>query len=112
MAFTPDGRHAFSSSMDGTVRLWNLDAAEPRQRIFPRKHPYGVTVLAAAPDGKTAVSSGADGRIILWEMASASSLRQWQLPGPVFGAAFAHDGRHLATANGNGTVYILRLSKP
>lgn len=112
VAFTPDGRHAFSSSMDGTVRLWNLDAAEPRQRIFPRKHPYGVTVLAAAPDGKTAVSSGADGRVILWEVASASSLRQWQLPGPVFGAAFAHDGRHLATANGNGTVYILRLSKP
>ncbi len=35
------------------------------------------------------------------------NLREWQLPGPVNGVAA--DGRHLATANGNGTVYILRL---
>jgi ECF sigma factor len=35
-----------------------------------------------------------------------------KLPGYVHGVAFAPDGRHLATVNGNGTVYVLRLAKP
>jgi hypothetical protein len=30
----------------------------------------------------------------------------------VWGLALAPDGKHLATANGNGTVYILRLPAP
>jgi hypothetical protein len=38
--------------------------------------------------------------------------REWTLPGVVHDVAFAPDGRHLATANGNGSVYILRLAKP
>jgi hypothetical protein len=37
---------------------------------------------------------------------------EWRLPGPVYDLAFASDGRHIATANGNGTVYILRLPAP
>lgn len=32
--------------------------------------------------------------------------------GQVHQVAFAADGRHLGTANGNGTVYILRLAPP
>jgi len=31
------------------------------------------------------------------------------LPGPIDKVLFSPDGKHLATGNGNGTVYILRL---
>jgi hypothetical protein len=34
------------------------------------------------------------------------------LPGPILAVGFAPDGRHLAVANANGTMYILRLAKP
>ena len=54
-------------------------------------------------------SAGCDGRIILWDVAAGARRHEWQLPGWVKGVAFAPDGRHLAAANGNGTVYILRL---
>jgi hypothetical protein len=33
----------------------------------------------------------------------------WHFPGPVNGVTFDATGRHLATANANGTVFILRL---
>ncbi len=42
-----------------------------------------------------------------WEVAG-----EWELPGPVQALALARDGRHVATANSNGTVYVLRLPAP
>jgi formylglycine-generating enzyme required for sulfatase activity len=57
------------------------------------------------------VSAALDGRVILSESASGATLREWHLPCPVHSVAFAADGRHLATANANGTVYILRIAE-
>jgi hypothetical protein len=48
--------------------------------------------------------------VILWDVAARKEWRAWKLPGPVHGVVFASDGRHLATANGNGTAYIFRLT--
>ena len=45
----------------------------------------------------------------VWDVEKRNVLKSWELPGGVGAVAFAADGRHLATANGNGTVYILRL---
>jgi WD40 repeat protein len=112
VVFAPDGRSAFSGGLQGTLWRWDLDAAELRHRTFLRWHTQGVLSVAVSPDGKTLASSGQDGRVILWEAASGTRLREWQLPAEAPGVVFAHDGRHLAIANANGTVYILRLAKP
>jgi WD40 repeat protein len=110
VAFSPDGRSAASGDEDGFVRLWDLTATKPRMRALPKWHTNRVHSVAFSPDGKTLVSSGSDGRILLRDAADGSKLREWQLPGPVLGIAFASDARHLAAANANGTIYILRLS--
>jgi WD40 repeat protein len=114
VAFSPDGRYAVSGSSDRTVRLWDLAADQSAGRVFFKWHTDRVLSVAFGPDGKTLASAGADRRIILWDVAAGDKLREWQLPGPVHGVTFTADGRHLATANGNGngTVYILRLAKP
>ena len=51
-----------------------------------------------------------DGGVILWDGQSGERLRAWRLPGAVNAVAWAPDSRHLALANGNGTIYILRLA--
>jgi WD40 repeat protein len=112
LVFSPDGCQAVSGSVDGTVRLWDLAADGSRGRVFLRWHTGWVRSVTFGPAGKTLASAGPDGRIILWDVAAGDKLREWQLPGPVWDVAFAADGRHLATANGNGTVYVLRLAKP
>jgi WD40 repeat protein len=71
-----------------------------------------VTWLEFAPDGKALVSSDYQGEMILWDVTAGDKRLAWQLPGTIQSAAFAPDGRHLATANVNGTVYVLRLPKP
>jgi hypothetical protein len=52
------------------------------------------------------------GELVLWDAVGRKhhQQRRWQqLPGAVLSLAFAPDGRHLITANSNGTAYVLRL---
>ena len=65
--------------------------------------------MAYSPDGQMLVSAGQTGQVILWETMTGSKYREWQLPGQVARITFADDGRHLITANENGTLYVLRL---
>jgi len=109
VAYAPDGRHLLSGSSDATVRLWVLQEDQPKGRVLEGSPRAAITCVAFAPDGKTFAASGQDGRITLWSAATEKPLWQTQLPGAVLGLAYAGDSRHLATANANGTVFILRL---
>jgi WD40 repeat protein len=62
------------------------------------------------PNGTMIASASDDHRVILWETDSGKNRHEWLLPGPVHCVAFAPDGRHLATGNSNGTIYIFRLT--
>ena len=109
VAFAADGSHAASSDDDGFVRLWEMTEAASTVRVLLRWHSSWVRSVAFSPDGKVLASAGGDGRIILWDVAAGKKLHEWQLPGPVPAVRFAPDGRHLAFANLNATIYILRL---
>ncbi|MEK7216233.1 MAG: WD40 repeat domain-containing protein, partial [Chloroflexota bacterium] len=107
--FFPDGRTICTIGPDGSLKLW--DVMRRQDRTWPGKL-QGIARIVIGPDGKSVASCGRDGRVILWDAVTGAKLREWQLPGPVHAVAFAADGRHLATANGNGTVYILRIAPP
>ena len=68
-------------------------------------------VLAISPDDKLLATSSDQGFIYLWDFATGNKIKEWHFPFPVQQVAFAPDARHLAVANGNGTVFILRLNK-
>ena len=94
----------------------DLRGAKPKEvSIFEDSAPFNnydnLTSIAYAPDGKTlACAIGAT--VSLWDVKKAKRLKKWQLPGEVSKVSFAPDGRHLITANANGTAYILRLAPP
>jgi WD40 repeat protein len=97
-----------------SLRLEGSESAirgEQEKRKWPHHQQSRSEIWwgAASPDGQTLASAARDGKVILWEAATGAKYREWQLPGTVYRVAFADDGRHLITANANGTLYVLRL---
>ena len=109
VAFSPDGRYVAAGDNDGFVRFWDVSGTEPKWQPLPKWHTgavRGVAVCPGRPDAGFRRRRWPDHRLGRCDRRRG---REWQLPGGVEGVAFAADGRHLAAANGNGTVYILRV---
>jgi WD40 repeat protein len=115
VAWHPDGRTLASSpSNDGMIRLWDLTTLGEKQTL--RGHTESVMAPAWRADGQLlATVGGADGTLRLWDVTtSPPRTREIRLFPP--GTQWLHDcaitpeGRYLATANPDGTVYVLRLA--
>jgi WD40 repeat protein len=92
---------------DGSLRTFDLQGKTVRVSV---EHAHGDAVegVACGTGGRLA-SCDRMGSVILWRNNGAEKQAEWKLPGTVHGLAFTPDGRYLATANTNGTAYVLRL---
>ncbi|HEY7311489.1 MAG TPA: protein kinase [Gemmataceae bacterium] len=109
--FTPDAETVITACDDGALRLWDVRSSKPRTpaALEPR-HPSVIRAVALSPDGQTLASLDAEGRLMWWETTSWTKRGELRVPFAPRSLAFAPDGRHVATGNDNGTIYILRLA--
>jgi WD40 repeat protein/serine/threonine protein kinase len=93
------------------VRIWDARSGQPLRTLTG--HSHASLWAEFSPDDHSLASSGADGTVRVWEPQTGAAGKTFRL-GPPLGhinqVSFSADGRHLATANGNGTISILRLS--
>jgi WD40 repeat protein len=66
LAYSPDDKLLASSSVDETVRIWDVRTAEEKNKL-PDLVPR-VWSLTFSPDGKTLATGSADGFVRLWEI--------------------------------------------
>ena len=95
------------------ISIWNVDPLHEMQRL--EGHRSQVSSCAWGPDGSFLVSTGwKDGTVRLWDMTSPKPQSKAIALGPIeiLGAALSPDGRYLATANADGTIYVLHPAKP
>jgi WD40 repeat protein len=106
LAFAADGRTLYSAAHDGTIRLWDLETGQARVTL-----DVPTAAVALSPDGQTLAGVGRDGTVRLRDAATGRP-REVIRVGPrgwIAQLVFTPDSRHLVTANGNGTLYVLRL---
>ncbi len=97
---------AFPHVQGGVGMVWDLTETPPRE--YPLTTSAGGFESFFTPDGKLLVVATGHG-IEIHDWAAGRLVRQIPFPGPVTSITLHPDGHHLATVNGNGTVYILRL---
>ncbi len=109
VALTPDSRHAYTASLDGTIRLWDTLTGRQMQKFDD--HRSGVFSLALSRDGTRMVSGDASGQVLLWDVATGVS---WKVGEPTArdqetgmrAVAFSPDGNQIAAASQDGQVRL------
>src|SRR5262249_27244305 len=97
VAFSPDGQHLATASLDDTIQLW--DVATGRRRDALRCQALGAHALAFAPDGQALASTGCDGTVKIWDLRGGRVRATRRGYGHL---AFSPDGRTLAAQNCDG----------
>jgi WD40 repeat protein len=100
---------------DSLIRHWGLAPTTALPAL--RGHIGGVAACAWRADGKLLASAGTDdGTLRLWspDANPPSSHALVMFParqGTVHDLALSPEGRHVITANADGTISVLRLAK-
>ena len=72
MLFSPDGETIVSTNLEGTVTLWDVESATPRDTL--RGHSNSVQQPAFSTDGRTLYTVSHDGTAIAWDLTAERGL--------------------------------------
>jgi WD40 repeat protein len=119
LAFSPDGSHLATASIDTTARIWDVATGERSWTLrseavnLPTGGPAGdptrwpVLAVSFSPDGRRLVTGGTDRTVRVWDVASGKLLRT--LTGhsmTVTGVAFLEDGKRIASSSLDHTIRL------
>ena len=107
VVFSPDGKKLASASTDHTLRLWDVESAQPIGDAL-KGHTSWVTRVVFSPDGKKLASASWDDTLRLWDVGNGQPIGR-ALHGHTFWVdhvVFSPDGNKLASASRDKTLRL------
>ena len=119
IAFAPDSR-SLAAVGGGDLKIWDLTQSPALPRVTLHGPNLSWCAATYTPDGTRLFAADRLGATIGWDLATGKLLRRPQkageldpvlarMPGFVFQLLPSPDSRYLATANCDGSIYILRI---
>src|SRR6185503_5731677 len=110
VAFDPGGNTLASSSLDGTISLWDVQSRKSL-RTLAESTAGPMSAVAFSPDGKM-VAGGAYGMTSIWDLSEGRVLGKigGQPEKAVRTVAFSPDGRLLAIGSNDGSVRLIDVN--
>jgi WD40 repeat protein len=109
--WSPDGKTLASSSVDRSIRLWDLAGGICRAVLSG--HSHGVNEVAWAPDGSWLASCSYDRTIRIWDLFANTSGGECRRElrahsDDVTSVSLSPDGRTLASSSTDSTIHLWR----
>jgi WD40 repeat protein/serine/threonine protein kinase len=110
VGFAPDGQRAFSTSSDGTARMWNLATGEEMKRFtVVNQRARGGAVF---PDGKRLLTGDGGGLLQIWDVATGKEIKRIEQAAFIDSVAVLPDGkRALVTGVAGARLYDLESGR-
>lgn len=107
VVWLPNGRQVASASSDQTIQIWDAFTGHTLIKFSATAPVMAVTV---SPDGHEIAWAGKDGITQIWSITSKEHLLTYSGQfgsGGIWGLAFSHNGKLLATGDSTGDIQIL-----
>jgi WD40 repeat protein len=118
LAWSPDGKCLATSTIDFTVRLWQLETETWQDTAIV--HGSLIWAIAWSPDGRSIATASDDGTIKIWtvdnyeclHIMSGHQQRIWSIAwSPVRGASPEENGNILASSSSDETIRLWDVKK-
>jgi serine/threonine protein kinase len=109
LSVSAEGKHAATSHMDGSLRVWDLITGESHAIAV---HENEATCIAYSADGSRLLSGGSDGAVRLWNAQTGEKLEAMQgHQKAVRSVAFSSEGRRALSGGADGKLMWWELPK-
>ena len=105
MAWSPDGHHILTGSVDGTVRIWDATTGD-NTLTLTRAHKERITAVAWSPGGRHILTGSRDRTARIWDATTGDNTLTLTHTDPVTAVAWSPDGHHILTRSEDGTARI------